>query len=54
MVMRVEEGVLMDCIVVSETLQKTGACSHGTSVRAVEEGLEIFFCCCPRILGIVS
>lgn len=54
MVLWVEEGVLMDGIVVFETLQEAGTCSDGTGVRAVEEGLEVLFCCCPWILMIVG
>jgi hypothetical protein len=38
-VLRVEEGVLMDGIVVCERLQETGTCGYGTGVRAVEESL---------------
>jgi hypothetical protein len=54
MVLWVEEGVLVDGIVVGETLQETGTCGHGAGMRAVEEGLEVLFCCCPWILRIVG
>jgi hypothetical protein len=44
----------MDGIVVGETLQETGTSGDGSCVRAVEEGLEILFCCCPWILVVMS
>jgi len=37
-VLWVEEGVLMDGIVVCEGLQETGTCGYGTGVWAVKEG----------------
>jgi hypothetical protein len=54
MVFWVEEGVLVDGIVMGETLQETGTCGDGTGVRTVEEGLKILFCCRPWVLVTVG
>jgi hypothetical protein len=53
-VLWVEEGVLMNGIVVGETLQETSACGDGSCVWTVEEGLEVLFCCCPWILVVAG
>jgi hypothetical protein len=48
--MWVEEGVLVDGVVVLEGVDEACACGYSACVRAVEEGLEVFFCCCPWVL----
>ena len=48
----VEEGVLVDGVVVFEGVDEACSGCYGTGMGTVEESLEVMFCCCPGVCGV--